>query len=57
MIEQLQRVPLTCLNSWDEEEDGDWVAPTVPNPKCEERGCGPWEKPTINNPAYKGKWT
>ena len=33
---------------WDDEEDGDWVAPTVPNPKCDEvSGCGKWEKPTI----------
>ena len=43
---------------WDDEEDGDWVAPTVPNPKCDDAaGCGKWEKPTIKNPAYKGKWT
>lgn len=43
---------------WDEEEDGDWVAPTVPNPKCDDvSGCGKWEKPMIKNPAYKGKWT
>jgi calnexin len=34
---------------WDDEEDGDWVAPTVPNPKCDEvSGCGKWEKPTVN---------
>lgn len=43
---------------WDDEEDGDWVAPTVPNPKCDDAsGCGKWEKPMIKNPAYKGKWT
>jgi calnexin len=43
---------------WDDEEDGDWVAPTVPNPKCDDvSGCGKWEKPLIKNPAYKGKWT
>ncbi|KAJ4163438.1 hypothetical protein LMH87_005167 [Akanthomyces muscarius] len=43
---------------WDEEEDGDWVAPTVPNPKCADvSGCGPWEKPMKKNPNYKGKWT
>ena len=29
---------------WDDEEDGDWIAPTVPNPKCDEvSGCGKWE--------------
>merc|ERR1712144_200674 len=43
---------------WDDEEDGDWIAPTVSNPKCDEvSGCGPWEKPMIKNPEYKGKWT
>ena len=34
------------------------MAPTVPNPKCQEvSGCGKWEKPTKKNPDYKGKWT
>ena len=43
---------------WDDEEDGDWIPPMVPNPKCEEvSGCGKWERPTKKNPAYKGKWT
>lgn len=43
---------------WDDEEDGEWIAPTVPNPKCQEApGCGTWTAPTIRNPAYKGKWT
>jgi len=43
---------------WDDEEDGDWAAPSIANPKCEENsGCGKWEKPMIKNPAYKGKWT
>ena len=43
---------------WDDEEDGDWIAPMVPNPKCEDAsGCGPWTKPMKKNPAYKGKWT
>ena len=43
---------------WDDEEDGDWIPPSVPNPKCEEvSGCGKWEKPTKKNPDYKGKWT
>ena len=42
---------------WDDEEDGDWIAPTVKNPKCEEApGCGEWKRPFIPNPAYKGKW-
>ena len=30
---------------WDDEEDGDWIAPTVPNPKCDEApGCGEWKR-------------
>lgn len=43
---------------WQDEEDGDWIAPQVPNPRCEEAaGCGPWTQPKIRNPDYKGKWT
>lgn len=42
---------------WDEEEDGEWIAPTIPNPECEAHGCGKWIAPKIKNPAYKGKWT
>ncbi|TID16384.1 calreticulin precursor [Venturia nashicola] len=43
---------------WDDDEDGDWVAPTVPNPKCAEvSGCGKWEPAMKKNPDYKGKWT
>ena len=34
-----------------------FIAPTIPNPKCEEAaGCGEWKRPKIKNPAYKGKW-
>jgi len=30
---------------WDDEEDGEWIAPTVRNPKCEEApGCGEWKR-------------
>lgn len=37
-----------------DEEDGDWIAPLVPNPKCEDvAGCGPWTQPKIRNPEYK----
>ncbi|KAJ7024393.1 Calreticulin family-domain-containing protein [Mycena alexandri] len=46
--------------------DGDWIAPTVSNPKCTEApGCGEWKRcvgcwcpmpPFKANPAYKGKW-
>ena len=42
---------------WDDEEDGDWVPPSVSNPKCEEApGCGEWTAPMKVNPEYKGKW-
>ena len=37
-----------------DEEDGDWIAPLVPNPKCEDAsGCGEWTQPKIRNPTYK----
>lgn len=30
---------------WDDEEDGEWIAPTVRNSKCEEApGCGTWKR-------------
>ena len=30
---------------WDDEEDGEWIAPTVSNPKCTEAaGCGEWKR-------------
>jgi calnexin len=45
----------TKPEDWDDEEDGEWVAPTVPNPACTV-GCGPWKRPNKRNPAYKGKW-
>ena len=43
---------------WDEEEDGEWEPPKVPNPKCAEGpGCGQWKRPMKPNPDYKGAWT
>lgn len=37
--------------------DGEWEAPLVPNPACEDApGCGEWKPAEIPNPAYKGKW-
>lgn len=44
-------------DDWDEEEDGEWEAPQIANPKCEKAGCGEWKPPVIDNPAYKGKWS
>ncbi|KAG2565947.1 hypothetical protein PVAP13_7NG154100 [Panicum virgatum] len=44
-------------DDWDEDEDGEWEAPKIDNPKCEEApGCGEWKRPMKQNPAYKGKW-
>jgi len=37
---------------WDEEEDGEWEAPTIDNPDYK----GDWSAKRIDNPAYKGPW-
>jgi calreticulin len=37
---------------WDEESDGAWEAPKIPNPEYK----GEWKPRKIKNPAYKGKW-
>jgi calreticulin len=37
---------------WDEEEDGEWEPPMVPNPEFK----GPWKAAQIENPDYKGEW-
>ncbi|XP_074320061.1 calreticulin-3-like [Silene latifolia] len=39
-------------DSWDEDEDGIWRAPKIPNPAYK----GPWKPKKIKNPNYKGKW-
>ena len=45
---------LQAITLMQDEEDGDWIAPMVPNPRCEEAaGCGPWTQPKIRNPDYK----
>ena len=41
---------------WSDEDDGDWAAPIIDNPKCADVGCGPWKRPLIPNPLYKGKF-
>jgi calnexin len=44
-------------DDWEDDIHGEWEAPTIPNPKCDNaRGCGEYEPPLIKNPAYKGKW-
>lgn len=42
----------TKPEEWDDQEDGDWIAPTVPNPKCADAaGCGEWKRfVKIKNP-------
>jgi len=37
---------------WDDELDGEWEAPQIPNPEYK----GEWSAPQIDNPAYKGEW-
>jgi len=39
-------------DDWDSELDGEWEAPTVPNPEFK----GPWRPKRIDNPKYKGPW-
>ncbi|PHT28482.1 hypothetical protein CQW23_31937 [Capsicum baccatum] len=46
---------ISALNKpdhWDEEEDGIWRPPKVPNPAYK----GPWKRKKVKNPNYKGKW-
>ncbi|MQM08428.1 hypothetical protein Taro_041282 [Colocasia esculenta] len=38
---------------WNDEEDGEWVSPTIPNPEYR----GPWEERRIRNRNFKGKWS
>lgn len=37
---------------WDEEDDGEWEPPMLPNPEYK----GPWTPKMIDNPDYKGPW-
>ena len=37
---------------WDDEEDGEWEPPMVPNPEFK----GEWKPAQIDNPDYKGEW-
>ncbi|CAG8536145.1 10203_t:CDS:2 [Ambispora gerdemannii] len=37
---------------WDDEMDGEWEAPQIPNPKYK----GVWTPRLIPNPDYKGEW-
>jgi len=42
----------TKPDDWDNELDGDWEAPKIPNPEFK----GPWAPKRIENPLYKGPW-
>lgn len=37
---------------WNEEDDGEWEAPTIANPEYK----GEWKAKKIPNPEYKGEW-
>jgi len=37
---------------WDDEDDGEWEAPTIKNPEFK----GEWKAKRIDNPEYKGEW-
>lgn len=39
-------------DDWDDDEDGEWEAPMVDNPKYK----GEWSPKMIDNPDYKGPW-
>ncbi len=43
-------------NDWSDEDDGEWAAPIIDNPKCSDVGCGAWKRPMIPNPLFKGKF-
>merc|ERR1712028_308923 len=40
------------MGDWDDEEDGEWEAPTKDNPDYK----GEWVSKRISNPAYIGFW-
>eukprot|EP01130_Rhizamoeba_saxonica_P000581 TRINITY_DN10548_c0_g1_i1.p1 TRINITY_DN10548_c0_g1~~TRINITY_DN10548_c0_g1_i1.p1 ORF type:complete len:388 (-),score=153.96 TRINITY_DN10548_c0_g1_i1:34-1197(-) len=42
----------TKPEDWDDDLDGDWEAPTIPNPEYQ----GPWTPRLIENPDYIGEW-
>ncbi|PHT28480.1 Calreticulin [Capsicum baccatum] len=48
----LSTSPEVVPDHWDEEEDGIWRPPKVPNPAYK----GPRKRKKVKNPNYKGKW-
>ncbi|KAG6487723.1 hypothetical protein ZIOFF_056320 [Zingiber officinale] len=47
-----KEIPDPKPDMWDEDEDGIWKPPKIPNPQYK----GPWKRKRIKNPNYKGKW-
>jgi calreticulin len=52
MPEQIVDPDAEQPEDWDEELDGEWEAPVIPNPEFK----GPWSPNRIENPEYKGEW-
>jgi len=50
--EQITDPDAEMPEDWDEELDGEWEAPVIPNPEYK----GPWHPKRIENPEYKGEW-
>ncbi|KAH9670631.1 calreticulin-3 [Citrus sinensis] len=47
-----KKVSTPLPDNWDEDEDGLWKPPKIPNPAYK----GLWRPKRIKNPNYKGKW-
>ncbi|KAI8930242.1 Calreticulin family-domain-containing protein [Entophlyctis helioformis] len=50
--EMMTDLDATKPDDWDEEMDGEWEAPKIPNPDYK----GEWKAKRIPNPKYKGEW-
>ena len=42
----------TMPDDWDEDTDGEWEPPMIPNPDY----SGEWRPTQIDNPDYQGPW-
>jgi len=49
---QIPDTDATKPEDWDDELDGEWEAPQIPNPEYK----GAWSPKKISNPEYKGEW-
>lgn len=52
IVEQIPDPEAEKPDDWDDEDDGEWEAPTIRNPEYK----GPWRAKRIENPDYKGPW-